>query len=293
MSCKYWLVVGKPANWRTAFDHGNIWGLKKTQEHLWQSLQEGDRLLFYATKPTGGIIGHGSVRTKFRQDRPLWPKEVEDGKVIWPLRFEFDVHYCLPPVEWEARRLVSKDLMPQAEFQPLAEHIGEALVRSLGAPAHAPHIPSTTTGSEPSPGFQANAETSVETAPSHREIQESLVEIGRLQNFIAEREYPFGIGKLDVVWRRVQQSVPTYVFEIQIGGNVYQALAKLKHAYDLWNSHLFLVASRDDFSKANQLLSGTFHEVRDRMKLLDILEVRELLARKKAYRDLEDRIGIL
>jgi len=61
----------------------------------------------------------------------------------------------------------------------------------------------------------------------------ALIQIGKLQNFIAEPEYQFDIGKLDVVWRRVQQSVPTYVFEIQIGGNLYQALVKLKHAFEI------------------------------------------------------------
>jgi hypothetical protein len=43
--------------------------------------------------------------------------------------------------------------------------------------------------------------------------------------------------RLDAVWRRVEKSVPTYVFEIQVGGDIYHAIAKLKHAYDLWNIH--------------------------------------------------------
>ncbi|GAI22722.1 unnamed protein product, partial [marine sediment metagenome] len=47
----YWLVVGKPENWDTAFNYGNIWGLKETQRHLWENLNENDKLLFYATIP--------------------------------------------------------------------------------------------------------------------------------------------------------------------------------------------------------------------------------------------------
>jgi len=49
-------------------------------------------------------------------------------------------------------------------------------------------------------------------------IKKALVQIGRLQKFIAEEEYAFDIGKLDVVWRRVELSVPTYVFEVNVGG---------------------------------------------------------------------------
>lgn len=63
----YWLVVGAVKNWDTAFEHGNIWGLKTSQQHLWDALAEGDRAIFYATQPVGGVIGHGVVRTKFRQ----------------------------------------------------------------------------------------------------------------------------------------------------------------------------------------------------------------------------------
>lgn len=127
---------------------------------------------------------------------------------------------------------------------------------------------------------------------SHDGVQEKLIEIGRLQNYIVEKEYPFDIGKLDVVWRRVVNSVPTYVFEVQIGGDIYHALSKLKHAYDLWNSHIFIIASERDLEKTNVLLSGTFHEIGKRIKFVELDRVEELYNRKKAYFDLEKELGI-
>jgi predicted RNA-binding protein len=278
---KYWLMVGSPENWRTAFEHGNIWGLKETQRHLWESLQENDMLLFYATRPVGGVIGYGSVRTKFRQNQPLWPKELQESKLIWPLRFEFDVQYCLPPDKWAIQKLVSKDLWPRGGFQLLTENIGQQLVSAFKMPGKLPQPPEQPKVEEPL------------ARHDHDAVKEALVEIGKLQNLIAEAEYQFDLGRLDVVWRRVQQSVPTYVFEIQIGGNIYQALAKLKHAFDLWNSHLFLVSPQDDFSKAIELLSGTFHEIRGRLKFIDCLRVKELLAHKKRYLELEKELGII
>ena len=92
---KYWLVVGSPTNWETAFKYGNIWGLKDSarQKLQWEQITEGDILIFYATAPVSGVIGYGVVKTKFKQDRPLWPKEVKENRVIWPLRFEFDVEW--------------------------------------------------------------------------------------------------------------------------------------------------------------------------------------------------------
>jgi len=52
----YWLVVGSPGNWETAFAHRNIWGLKETQRFLWERVGENDILLFYATQPVGGVL---------------------------------------------------------------------------------------------------------------------------------------------------------------------------------------------------------------------------------------------
>jgi len=100
----YWLAVGIKQNWDTAFEYGNIWGLQETQRHLWEDLSENDKLLFYVTRPVGGIIGYGVVRTKVKQNRPLWPEEVKKHRVIWPLRFEFDVEFCLPPDKWASEK---------------------------------------------------------------------------------------------------------------------------------------------------------------------------------------------
>jgi hypothetical protein len=87
--------------------------------------------------------------------------------------------------------------------------------------------------------------------------------------------------------------VPTYVFEVQVGGDIYHALAKLKHAYDLWNSRIFLVAAAPEKTKVDGLLSGTFHEIRERLTFVEIQQIHELYTRKKGYKELEEHIGIL
>jgi predicted RNA-binding protein len=289
----YWLVVGARKNWDTAFKYGNIWGLRQTQQHLWESLNENDKVLFYATNPVKGIIGYGIVRTKIRQNRPLWPEEVRKNKVIWPLRFEFDVESCLPQNEWETKKLVSKTIWPRAGFQPLSETIGEALVSAIGTTEYVvPTYEPSFVAEEPAE-FVTGYEKQGKVPPSHKELQRKLVEIGELQGYLAEPEYVFDIGKLDVVWRRVLNSVPTYVFEVQVSGDIYHALAKLKHAFDLWNSHIFIVASETDHNKAESLLSGTFHEIGNRIKFIELEKVEELYERKKAYFDFERELGIV
>ena len=288
----YWLVVGAVRNWITAFEQGNIWGLRKTQQHLWDSISENDKVLFYATQPVSGIIGHGIIRTKFRQDKPLWPEEVRKHEVIWSLRFEFDVESCLPQEDWKTKKLVSKSIWPRAGFQLLSKGIAEELISIIGTTKYVIPSGEKLSIAEETIEYETGLEEKERVSSSHEEIKEQLIKIGKLQNYIVEKEYPFDIGKLDVVWRRVMNSVPTYVFEVQVSGDVYHALAKLKHAFDLWNSHIFIIAPEKDLDKANNLLAGTFHEINNRIKLIELDDVGELYKRKKAYFDLESALGI-
>ena len=284
---QYWLVVGTVRNWKVAFENGNIWGLKDSRElrALWNMLREGDGLLFYVSKPVHGIIGVGHVTTKFRQTRPLWPEEVRRGEVVWPLRFEFDVEYCLPPHLWQSHRYTSHDLqqVTRMVFQchPVAE-----VDRARTALGLAPIGTQADTVTGPPSG--ANADT-----VTHASVIEDLVEIGRIQRFISDKEYILESTRLDVVWRRVERSVPTYVFEVQVEGDIYHAMAKLKHAFDLWNSHIFLVADNKQRAKYDELLAGTFHEVADRLRFVEIGLVKELLAKKRDYKAMEQALGIL
>jgi predicted RNA-binding protein len=272
---KWWLAVGRPDHWKIAFEHGCIWGLKATplQEALWRSLSEGDSVLFYATRPVGGVIGYGVVRTKFRQDKPLWPQEVKEGRVIWPNRFEFDVVYSLTQDRWKTNKVVSEKLIPRGGFQSISQEIANEIIQLLN-----PKVVEATKKGEVS---------------LHEEIKAKLVEIGRLQKLISESEYDMDGGQLDVVWRRVEKGSPTYVFEVQIGGDIQHAIGKLKHAHDLWNSNIFLIVTEKDVARANELLTGTFHEIRDKIRIIEVEKINELFKYKKAYKDFETQLGIL
>lgn len=275
---KWWLAVGPPEQWQIAFEQGSIWGLGKTPLHdaLWETLSEGDYVLFYASLPVSGVIGYGVVRRKFRQDKPLWPQEVKEGRVIWPNRFEFDVKYILPQDKWETHKIVINYLKTIAVrgFQIIKEEIANQAIKAF-----------------PIGPFPVEAIKKTDVT-LHDEIKAKLLEIGRLQKLISEPEYDMDGGKLDVVWRRIERAVPAYVFEVQIGGDLYHAIGKLKHAFDLWNSNIFLVVIEEDMQKAMSLLSGTFHEILDKVKVIEAEKIDELFRRKKAYRDFEIELGI-
>jgi hypothetical protein len=95
-----------------------------------------------------------------------------------------------------------------------------------------------------------------------------------------------------VAWRRVAASVPQKVFEVQVSGNLYAAVAKLKKAHLLWNSQPFLVLGREDRTKANELLAGPFHEIREAVMVRDIEAVDELYARISKADEMRRQFGL-
>jgi hypothetical protein len=257
------------------------------QEVFWDLLDEEDILLFYVTRPVSGVVGFGALRTKFKDtEHPLWPDEIKRNKVLYPLRFEFNLETLLPGESWSASKLAAPAIrnLVRASFQPLLPTVAKPIIEQL--------LP----GWRPSALELIDARLTGESVTgsdlTHDEIRDMLVEIGKIQKFLAEPEYNLETGRLDAVWRRVEKSVPTYVFEVQVGGDIYHALAKLKHAYDLWNSHIFFVAGSGEWPRFEQLLSGTFHEIRHRVRFLPIDKVHELYKRKRSFKELESALGI-
>jgi hypothetical protein len=293
---QFWLAVGTPENWHTAFDYNGIWGLKSTQDHFWDSLSPNeDIIFFYATRPVSGVVGYGIIRNKLRQRSPLWPLERAEDRVIWPLRFEFDVLSCLPPNSWKSDKVGKEELRPRVRggFQALSADLAKEFMDTLPSSAPAGLVLTKPLGTK-SPIVRAPLPLpEIQPGDQHARMQKLLQEIGSMQRLVASTEFPMEQRRLDVVWRRVQRSVPSHAFEVQIGGNLTEAVAKLKQASDLWNSSIFLVGMEEHRAPAAQLAGGTFHEIQSRLRFLEISQVEELYRRKLAYRQFEDQLGIL
>jgi len=284
---QYWLIVGSEKNWQVAFASKNLWGLKDFRElrSLWNMLRDGDGLLFYVSKPVHGIVGIGHVVSKFKQTDPLWPEEIKRNEVIWPLRFEFDIEYCLPPSLWKSKRYTSHNLQMISRMVFQCFPIEEVNAARMALELQPITEPVSTVSTE----VYSTGET-IEI--KHDDLKSYLAEIGQLQGYIADEEYPLESTYLDVVWRRVERSVPTFVFEVQVSGDIYSAMVKLKHAFDLWNSHIFLIAGQKDKSKYQEFVAGTFHEVEDEMKFIDVAAIKPLLDKKRDYKEMERILGI-
>jgi predicted RNA-binding protein len=126
---------------------------------------------------------------------------------------------------------------------------------------------------------------------THSELTTMLVELGDMFGKCAEREYSAGPYRYDVVWRRVKVGNPTKVFEIHHKGVLDSALAKLKHAYDIWSADLFLIATQhEDKERAKPLLSGSFHEIGEVTTLIQPEEIKDMYEYKKRFIELEKRL---
>jgi predicted RNA-binding protein len=294
-SNKFWLAVGTSENWHTAFDYGGIWGLRNSQVGFWNRMTENsDLIFFYVTSPVSGVVGNGILRTKLHQLSPLWPEERAKNQVIWPFRVEFDVMSCLSPAVWKDQAVGAEELKTRVRsgFQEIEPQLAERLMKLIPSARPNGLVLSPPVGI-PAPRSPALQTLAVQAPETHQHIQGLLAEIGRLQKFVVDVEFPIENRRVDVTWRRVQRSVPSYVFEVQVGGNLTEALAKLKHAYELWNSNIFLVGKPEHKNPSSQLCDGSFHEIKDRMRFLELGQVEELHRRKLAYRNFEDELGIL
>lgn len=284
----FWIVPGSEKNWRQSFISKGIWGIENTisKRPYWLAIEPSDIVLFYITGRIKGIVGYGMIRNKFYQDVPLWPDEIQENRVKWPLRFEFDIDFILPQNEWKNKKISTTG---KAGFRlPLILKMWEEIRPAIIALNPKADIKSLEKTSE-----LLTTSNSKKVTPTHEDIKYLILEIGKLQSYVADVEYLMGSQRLDVVWRRLPESVPTYAFEVQVGGDIYHALGKLKHAYDIWNSRIFLVASTKDLNTINDLLSGTFHEIQSILRFIEIEKIQNLHKAKSNIFEIEKELGIL
>lgn len=281
---KFWSLSGSLENWEIGIS-GTIWGVRGGLKSKWEKLSIGDILIFYSTSPVSGVIGIGKVENKLVGKEPLWADEIKENKIIYPYRFEFKVLYALAQPSWKEKKIPIAGLRIgfQAGLNPVKEEAAMALFKKTDS----------LWGTKFTETIGKIGKPKIKEKPKslHEELKEKIKEIGEMEGFISEKEYPMDGQRLDVVWRApgVVKGVPKYVFEIEIAGGLYRALAKLKHAFDLWAfPKLFLIAQDKDRGKVMNLLSGTFHEIRDKVKIVKPEKVDKLYKVKKE--DLETKL---
>jgi len=264
-----WVAVGDQANWERGLENG-IWGLIPKLENHWHKIQSGDLVLFYCITPVKGFVGTGIIRSKFKQDQPLWKEELQERTVIWPFRFEFDVTHLLPLGRWKSQAVSNKEfnLAILAGINPIVE--AEKALRVL----------------------ERLQFTVVKPAKQEAEIASAILEIGKIQRMVVEAGYRIDGDSLDVIWKRTIRSVPTFAFSVNLSDDFDRSIKPLKHSFDLWNSRPFLVTDESKVKKVQDFSAGTYHEFSENLKILTAAQIQELHKSKKRYFNLEERYGL-
>jgi len=304
---KNWLVIGIPSNWEAALSQPvPIWGLKLRYQADFQAMDIGDILWFYSTRPVVGVIGIGLVKDKYIDDVNLvWPDEYERKEVIWPLRFRIQVLKVLPRINWESNNIKINDfrLLWQIGFQLLkTEHAKELFNRSkfiFGVEEEKDFFTGATVTQQPSAVGEALAQYTPtleekESAITHRELQNQIAEIGKLQFYYTELEYPLrlpGEGKnLDVVWKREIDGVPSFVFEIELSGLVERAMDRLKFAFRKWNSRPRIIIPERFIKRVHNIVGASERDFSQNIKLYKPTQITELLSKKRELKTTEQNL---
>jgi len=305
---KNWLVIGIPKNWETALSQPvPIWGLKPRYQEEFQSMNIGDLLWFYSTSPVKGVIGVGAVKDKYVDKINLvWREEFEKKEVIWPLRFRIQVLKVLPKELWKAEKIMIRDfnLFWQVGFQLLKDNQASELYKRFKNSLNIPNAKSIFSGTtvsypllikEKQVAYNITQEGTKKII-SHRDLQEQIAEIGKLQFYYTELEYPVELPgerkNLDVVWKREIDGVPTFTFEVEFSGMLEKAIERLRFAYQKWNSRPRIVVPEKFIRKIYNVLSVTDKDFKDEIKIYEPLQITNLLTLKRKLRTTEQNLGI-
>jgi hypothetical protein len=132
------------------------------------------------------------------------------------------------------------------------------------------------------------------TEPSHSKIKEIIYQTGVVEGKFPIKEYKMDDGrKLDVIWRKTTASVPNWAFEVQLGGNVTEALSKVKHAWDIYNSIPIIVTTESQLDVVNKLLEGSFHEIKEIIRVTTLEEIKKFYDIKIKLRNMKNKLRII
>ena len=132
-----------------------------------------------------------------------------------------------------------------------------------------------------------------EEGPHHTNIKEMIYQICLYEGRPSEKEYSIGsLGKLDVAWKRIRLGNPTHAFEVQIGGDFYKSLTKLKHAFDLWNSTPVLVTTAEYEEIAKNLMNGSFHEMATQVRIINWKRIDQLYKLERELREVKGELRL-
>jgi predicted RNA-binding protein len=277
-------------HWELVKAH-NVYAFEREAER--DKIKPGDKAIFYVIRsdPPVVVAVYEIADSLEKATNPFWTREKVQGRVIWPWRFK------LTPLRLgavDARRL-SKQLsfienkkfwhvyfvgslanfgrsIPESDYQSIFDELDKPPIAYQVKTAAEPKIP---TAAKVRPRRRDIPQLRG-PPPKHNEIRDMIRDIGVMKNLLVDTEYPINGMRLDVAWRLPVRENPDHAWEVHIGGNFFEALAKLKHAWDLWKADPYLVTTERYEEEARKLLGGTFHEIKPHIRIINWQEIVKL-----------------
>jgi len=288
-----WLVLMNEENLRYTIEHG-IYGIpSKRAEKLVQQVRVGDRIVVYVMKEDCKDLCESFaavlevVSDWRRSSKPTWPDEVKDNEVKYP--WVVDVRVLA-----SGKVLIDEVYSELSKILPLEESQGKlsgSKLRIFGM-----NFSKKPVSNELCELIMRRLRAGSKVAFDHETVKDWLREIGEVLGYYVRTEFENDIHRFDVVWWGSERDFrgerhPAAVFEVQRGGSLVEALARLKHALDRWNIYgLYLVVTEEeDVERARRLvephLKGSFHELQGRLRIWTAKRVREIRDALAEYRD--------
>lgn len=293
-------------HWELVKAH-NVYAFQREADR--DKIKPGDKAVFYVIRSDPPVfVGIYEIARSLEEAKePFWTQEKAEGKVIWPWKFQ------LTPLRLGAIDVVklSKNLsfienkeawsvymaLSIANFgRPIPENDYRLIYDELTKPPITfqvrPPTKAKVSAAVRIPRRRKEIPPLRGPPPSHNELRDMIRDIGLMKNLVAETEYAINDLKLDVTWRTEVQKMPSRVWEVHISGNFYEALAKLKHAWDYWRAEPFLVTTEKYEDQARNLLGGTFHEIKPHIRIINWQHILKLYKLLRDTTDMEKELRI-
>ncbi len=287
----YFVLTGPYAHWTYGLEN-KVWGVRKDSPILrgiWSRLNPGDTAILHCSG-ISVVVGTATIVGRRTKEEPWWFEELQASENIY--RYIIDLDDVTALVEPGASEDEWKEL-GLGHVEDLGITRGHITRGVNPIKTNAEEIFQTTHDAlRKQLKSRKKEEEEEEEPPQHDRIRDRIYEIGILLDRPATKEYKIDNKRLDVVWKRIPQGFPSFAFEVQVGGNLYSALVKLKHAWDLWNSRPVLVTTDEYIDEAKNSLTGSFHEMQHVALILNWADKARLHQSLERVKEMRNKLGL-
>lgn len=302
----FWILPTSAGAWELSRAH-NVHAFRREIDR--DKVKPGDKVICYLVRSNPPVfVGIDEIGQPLEEAKePFWPEEKAKGEVVWRWRFQSTP---LRAGAVDARKL-SKQLSfvenkdawsvyfmgsPANFGRPIPECDYQLIYDELAKPPIAYQVKPAPKEKAPSPARiptrRRKIPKLVGPPPGHNELRDMIRDIGLMKNFLVDTEYPINGMRLDVAWRMPVRENPDHAWEVHIGGNFFEALAKLQLAWSLWKADPYLVTTDRFEEEAKKQFGGTFYEIKPHVRIIRWQDIVKLYKLLRDTTDMEKQLRI-